>query len=252
MTQVFAGDALSGQTALVTGASRGIGRAIAVSLAAAGARVIGTATKSSGAEAITAALAAAGGRGAVLNVADAASVDALLAELEAAGEMPGILVNNAGITRDNLLVRMKPEDWDAVIATDLTSVFRLSRGCLRHMMKQRFGRIISITSVVGAMGNAGQTNYAAAKAGVIGFTKSLAKEVGSRQITVNAIAPGFIDTDMTRALDAAQREAMAAGIPLGRLGESDDIAAATIFLASSAGGYITGQTLHVNGGLYLS
>ena len=252
MTQVFAGDALSGQTALVTGASRGIGRAIAVALAAAGARVIGTATQSSGAEAITAALAAAGGRGAVLNVADAASVDALLADLEAAGEMPGILVNNAGITRDNLLVRMKPEDWDAVIATDLTSVFRLSRGCLRHMMKQRFGRIISITSVVGAMGNAGQTNYAAAKAGVIGFTKSLAKEVGSRQITVNAIAPGFIDTDMTRALDAAQREAMAAGIPLGRLGESDDIAAATIFLASSAGGYITGQTLHVNGGLYLS
>ncbi len=252
MTQVFAGDALSGQTALVTGASRGIGRAIAVALAAAGARVIGTATQSSGAEAITAALAAAGGRGAVLNVADAASVDALLAELEAAGEMPGILVNNAGITRDNLLVRMKPEDWDTVIATDLTSVFRLSRGCLRHMMKQRFGRIISITSVVGAMGNAGQTNYAAAKAGVIGFTKSLAKEVGSRQITVNAIAPGFIDTDMTRALDAAQREAMAAGIPLGRLGESDDIAAATIFLASSAGGYITGQTLHVNGGLYLS
>ena len=252
MTQVFAGDALSGQTALVTGASRGIGRAIAVALAAAGARVIGTATQASGAEAITAALAAAGGRGAVLNVADAASVDALLAELEAAGEMPGILVNNAGITRDNLLVRMKPEDWDAVIATDLTSVFRLSRGCLRHMMKQRFGRIISITSVVGAMGNAGQTNYAAAKAGVIGFTKSLAKEVGSRQITVNAIAPGFIDTDMTRALDAAQREAMAAGIPLGRLGESDDIAAATIFLASSAGGYITGQTLHVNGGLYLS
>jgi 3-oxoacyl-[acyl-carrier protein] reductase len=221
-------------------------------LAAAGARVIGTATQPSGAEAITAVLAAAGGRGAVLNVADAASVDALLAELEAAGEMPGILVNNAGITRDNLLVRMKPEDWDAVIATDLTSVFRLSRGCLRHMMKQRFGRIISITSVVGAMGNAGQTNYAAAKAGVIGFTKSLAKEVGSRQITVNAIAPGFIDTDMTRALDAAQREAMAAGIPLARLGESDDIAAAAVFLASRAGGYITGQTLHVNGGLYLS
>ena len=252
MTRVFAGDALSGQTALVTGASRGIGRAIALALAAAGARVIGTATQTSGAEAISAALAAAGGRGAVLNVADAASVDALLGELEAAGEMPGILVNNAGITRDNLLVRMKPEDWDAVIATDLTSVFRLSRGCLRHMMKQRFGRIISITSVVGAMGNAGQTNYAAAKAGVIGFTKSLAKEVGSRQITVNAIAPGFIDTDMTRALDAAQREAMAAGIPLARLGESVDIAAATVFLASSAGAYITGQTLHVNGGLYLS
>jgi 3-oxoacyl-[acyl-carrier protein] reductase len=252
MTQIFAGDALLGQTALVTGASRGIGRAIALALAATGARVIGTATQICGAEAITEALAAAGGRGAVLNVADSASVDALLAELETAGEMPGILVNNAGITRDNLLVRMKPEDWDAVIATDLTSVFRLSRGCLRPMMKQRFGRIISITSVVGVMGNAGQANYAAAKAGVIGFTKSLAREVGSRQITVNAIAPGFIDTDMSRALDAAHREALLSGVPLARLGESDDIAAATVFLASSAGGYITGQTLHINGGLYLS
>ncbi|NDE01303.1 MAG: 3-oxoacyl-ACP reductase FabG [Gammaproteobacteria bacterium] len=252
MNTVFTANALAGQTALVTGASRGIGRAIASALAAAGARVIGTATQASGAEAISTALSAVGGRGAVLDVADAASVDALLAQLDATGEMPGILVNNAGITRDNLLVRMKPEDWDAVIATDLTSVFRLSRGCLRHMMKQRFGRIISITSVVGAMGNAGQTNYAAAKAGVIGFTKSLAKEVGSRQITVNAIAPGFIDTDMTRALEPAQREALAAGIPLARLGESEDIAAATVFLASVAGGYITGQTLHVNGGLYLS
>lgn len=252
MNAVFTANALAGQTALVTGASRGIGRAIASALAAAGARVIGTATQASGAEAISTALSAVGGRGAVLDVADAASVDALLSQLDATGEMPGILVNNAGITRDNLLVRMKPEDWDAVIATDLTSVFRLSRGCLRHMMKQRFGRIISITSVVGAMGNAGQTNYAAAKAGVIGFTKSLAKEVGSRQITVNAIAPGFIDTDMTRALEPAQREALAAGIPLARLGESEDIAAATVFLASGAGGYITGQTLHVNGGLYLS
>lgn len=252
MNTVFTANALAGQTALVTGASRGIGRAIASALAAAGARVIGTATQASGAEAISTALSAVGGRGVVLDVADAASVDALLAQLDATGEMPGILVNNAGITRDNLLVRMKPEDWDAVIATDLTSVFRLSRGCLRHMMKQRFGRIISITSVVGAMGNAGQTNYAAAKAGVIGFTKSLAKEVGSRQITVNAIAPGFIDTDMTRALEPAQREALAAGIPLARLGESEDIAAATVFLASGAGGYITGQTLHVNGGLYLS
>jgi 3-oxoacyl-[acyl-carrier protein] reductase len=252
MSHVFASNALAGQTALVTGASRGIGRAIARALASAGARVVGTATQPSGAEAITAALAGVGGRGMVLDVANAASVDALLEQLEAAGEMPGILVNNAGITRDNLLVRMKPEDWDAVIATDLTSVFRLSRGCLRHMMKQRFGRIISITSVVGAMGNAGQTNYAAAKAGVIGFTKSLAKEVGSRQITVNAIAPGFIDTDMTRALEPAQREALAAGIPLARLGESEDIAAATVFLASAAGGYITGQTLHVNGGLFVA
>jgi 3-oxoacyl-[acyl-carrier protein] reductase len=244
---------LSGQTALVTGASRGIGRAIAEALASAGARVIGTATSEAGAASISAALAARqpDSRGTVVDVADAGSVAALLAELETRGEQPGILVNNAGVTRDNLLIRMKPEEWDQVIATDLTSVFALSRGCLRHMMKARAGRIISITSVVGAMGNAGQTNYAAAKAGVIGFTRSLAREVGSRNITVNAIAPGFIDTDMTRALDDTQRSALAAGIPLGRLGSPDDIAAAVLFLAGPSGAYVTGQTLHINGGMYL-
>jgi 3-oxoacyl-[acyl-carrier protein] reductase len=245
---------LTGQTALVTGASRGIGRAIAEALATAGAKVIGTATSPAGAEAITAWLggAATAGRGAVLDVADAASVEALLGSLEAAGEMPGILVNNAGITRDGLLMRMKPEDWDAVLLTDLTSVFRLSRGCIKHMVKQRHGRIVNITSVVGAMGSAGQTNYAAAKAGVIGFTKSLAKEVGSRNITVNAIAPGFIDTDMTRAVDESVRTAWMSGIPLGRLGAPEDVAAAVIYLTSPSGGYLTGQTLHVNGGLYMS
>ena len=242
---------LAGQSALVTGASRGIGRAIAESLAAAGAKVIGTATSAAGAEAITGWLAPSGGRGAVLDVADAASVEALLAGLESAGEMPGVLVNNAGITRDGLLMRMKPEDWDAVLLTDLTSVFRLSRGCIKHMVKARQGRIVNITSVVGAMGSAGQTNYAAAKAGVIGFTKSLAKEVGSRNITVNAIAPGFIDTDMTRAVDEGVRTAWMTGIPLGRLGAPEDVAAAVLYLASPSGGYLTGQTLHVNGGLYM-
>ena len=244
---------LTGQTALVTGASRGIGRAIAEALATAGAKVIGTATTAAGAEAITAWLGDAGtpGRGAVLDVADSASVEGLLASLEAAGEMPGILVNNAGITRDGLLMRMKPEDWDAVLLTDLTSVFRLSRGCIKHMIKQRQGRIVNITSVVGAMGSAGQTNYAAAKAGVIGFTKSLAKEVGSRNITVNAIAPGFIDTDMTRAVDESVRTAWMSGIPLGRLGAPEDVAAAVLYLASPSGGYLTGQTLHVNGGLHM-
>jgi 3-oxoacyl-[acyl-carrier protein] reductase len=242
---------LSGQTALVTGASRGIGRAIAESLAAAGAKVIGTATSAAGAEAISACLAPSGGRGAVLDVADAASVEALLAGLDAAGEMPGILVNNAGITRDGLLMRMKPEDWDAVLLTDLTSVFRLSRGCIKHMVKQRQGRIINITSVIGSMGGAGQTNYAAAKAGVIGFTKSLAKEVGSRGITVNAVAPGFIDTDMTRAVDEAQRAAWMTIIPLGRFGDPADVAAAVLYLASPAAGYLTGQTLHVNGGMHM-
>jgi 3-oxoacyl-[acyl-carrier protein] reductase len=230
---------LAGQTALVTGASRGIGRAIAESLAAAGAKVIGTATTPAGAEAISGWLGAMAtpGRGAVLDVADAASVEALLAGLEAAGEMPGILVNNAGITRDGLLMRMKPEDWDAVLLTDLTSVFRLSRGCIKHMVKARQGRIVNITSVVGAMGSAGQTNYAAAKAGVIGFTKSLAKEVGSRNIT--------------RAVDEGVRTAWMTGIPLGRLGAPEDVAAAVLYLASPSGGYLTGQTLHVNGGLYM-
>jgi 3-oxoacyl-[acyl-carrier protein] reductase len=245
---------LTGQTALVTGASRGIGRAIAEALANAGAQVIGTATTPAGAEAITAWLgeAVTAGRGAVLDVADAASVEALLGSLDAVSEMPSILVNNAGITRDGLLMRMKPEDWDAVLLTDLTSVFRLSRGCIKHMIKQRQGRIVNITSVVGAMGSAGQTNYAAAKAGVIGFTKSLAKEVGSRNITVNAIAPGFIDTDMTRAVDESVRTAWMSGIPLGRLGAPEDVAAAVLYLTSPSGGYLTGQTLHVNGGLYMS
>ena len=244
---------LTGQTALVTGATRGIGRAIAESLAKAGARVIGTATSESGAAAIGGQLTAlsAGSRGAVLDVTSAASVAALLEDLEARSEQPGILVNNAGITRDNLLIRMKPEEWDQVIAADLTSVFALSRGCLRHMMKARFGRIINITSVVGSLGNPGQTNYAAAKAGITGFTRSLAREVASRNITVNAVAPGFIDTDMTRALDEAQRTALAGGIPLGRLGDPADIAAAVLFLAAPSGAYVTGHTLHVNGGMYL-
>lgn len=241
---------LQGQTALVTGASRGIGRAIAETLAEAGARVIGTATTVEGAQAIGAWLGARG-RGATVNVADAASVEALLGELESREEMPTILVNNAGITRDGLLLRMKPEDWDQVIATNLTSVFRLSRGCLKHMMKQRHGRIISITSIVGAIGNPGQANYAAAKAGLIGFSKSLAREVASRNITVNAVAPGFIDTDMTRALDDTQRKTLADGIPLARLGEPADIAAAVLYLAAPSGAYLTGQTLHVNGGLYM-
>jgi 3-oxoacyl-[acyl-carrier protein] reductase len=241
---------LSGETALVTGASRGIGAAIATALATAGARVIGTATSEAGAMRISESLAQQG-RGAVVDVSQADSVTALFADLEARAELPSIVVNNAGITRDGLLLRMKDDDWDAVIATDLTSVFRISRACMRSMMKQRKGRIITLTSVVGAMGNAGQTNYAAAKAGVIGFTKSLAREVGSRGITVNAIAPGFIDTDMTRALDASQREALLAGIALGRLGESDDVAAAVVYLASRAGAYVTGQTLHVNGGLLM-
>jgi 3-oxoacyl-[acyl-carrier protein] reductase len=251
MTGLLGQTALAGQTALVTGASRGIGQAIAEALAAAGAKVIGTATSAAGAEAISGWLAASGGRGAVLDVASADSVDGLLSGLEAAGEMPGILVNNAGITRDGLLMRMKPEDWDAVLLTDLTSVFRLSRGCIKHMVKQRQGRIINITSVVGAMGGAGQTNYAAAKAGVIGFTKSLAKEVGSRNITVNAVAPGFIDTDMTRTVDEAQRAAWMTIIPLGRFGDPADVAAAVTYLASPAAAYLTGQTLHVNGGMHM-
>jgi 3-oxoacyl-[acyl-carrier protein] reductase len=241
---------LSGETALVTGASRGIGAAIAASLCAAGAQVIGTATTAEGADRISDSLAGKG-RGALVDVSSAASVEALFTDLSAREELPSIVVNNAGITRDGLLIRMKDSDWDEVVATDLTSVFRVSRASLRHMMKQRKGRIITITSVVGAMGNAGQTNYAAAKAGVIGFTKSLAREVGSRGITVNAVAPGFIDTDMTRALDDSQRETLQQGIALGRLGSSEDIAAAVLYLASSAGSYVTGQTLHVNGGLWM-
>jgi 3-oxoacyl-[acyl-carrier protein] reductase len=242
---------LQNETALVTGASRGIGQAIARALAAAGARVIGTATSQSGAEGITSWLGN-NGRGAVLDVGSAASIDALLGDLDARGEMPTILVNNAAITRDTLLLRMKPEDWDAVIATNLTSVFRLSKGCLKRMMKERRGRIVSLTSIVGLTGNPGQTNYAAAKAGILGFTKSLAKEIASRGVTVNAVAPGFIDTDMTRALNDEQRTALTAQVPMARLGSVDDIAAAVLFLCSPGASYITGETLHVNGGMYMA
>jgi 3-oxoacyl-[acyl-carrier protein] reductase len=238
---------------LVTGGSRGIGRAIAAGLAAAGARVIGTATSEAGAAELTATFAANGlkGRGAVLDVSSEASIDALLADLEATDSMPSILVNNAAITRDGLLLRMKPEDWNQVINTNLTAVYRLSKAVLRPMMKRRHGRIINITSIVGVTGNPGQVNYSAAKAGVLGFTKSLAQEVASRGITVNAVAPGFIDTDMTKALTEEQRNALAGRIPMERLGSAADVASAVLFLASPQAGYITGETLHVNGGLYM-
>jgi len=237
-----------GDIALVTGASRGIGKAIAERLAAGGAKVIGTATSAAGAEAIGAWLAPHGGQGRVLDVRDAAACDALIAELGAVS----ILVNNAGVTRDTLLLRMKNEDWADVLETDLSSVFRLSRAVLRGMMKARHGRIISVGSVVGTMGNAGQANYAAAKAGLIGFSKSLAREIGSRNITVNVVAPGFIDTDMTQKLGADAREALQKQIPLERLGKPEDIAAAVAFLASKEAGYITGETLHVNGGMLMA
>ena len=244
---------LENEVALVTGASRGIGHAIALTLGGAGARVIGTSTSADGAARLSAALASHGcnGRGAVLDAGNAASVDALVDELESAGELPTILVNNAAITRDTLLVRMKPEDWDAVIATNLTGVFRLSKACVRRMMKERHGRIVNLTSVVGVTGNAGQANYAAAKAGLLGFTKSLARELASRGITVNAVAPGFIDTDMTRALGEAQRAALVGQIPMGRLGSAADVAGAVLFLVSAQATYITGETLHVNGGMYM-
>jgi 3-oxoacyl-[acyl-carrier protein] reductase len=244
---------LNNDVALVTGASRGIGHAIALELAKAGARVIGTSTSAEGAAKLTAELASHGynGRGAVLDVGNAASIEALLSELDGAGDMPTILVNNAAITRDTLILRMKPEDWDQVITTNLTSVFRLSKACLRRMMKERRGRIINLTSIVGLTGNAGQVNYSAAKAGLLGFTKSLAREVASRGITVNAVAPGFIDTDMTRALNDEQRTALQAQVPLGRLGSAADIAAAVLFLSSPSASYITGETLHVNGGMYM-
>ena len=244
---------LTNDLALVTGASRNIGHAIALALGAAGARVVGTATTAEGAAALTETFKAKGiqGRGAVLDVSKAESIDALLAGMEGAEGLPSILVNNAGITRDNLLLRMKAEDWDAVLATNLTSVFRLSKACVKKMMKDRRGRIVNITSIVGLTGNPGQVNYSAAKAGLLGFTKSLAKEVASRNITVNAVAPGFIDTDMTRALKEDQRAALQAQIPLGRLGSAEDIAAAVLFLVSPGGSYITGETLHVNGGMYM-
>ncbi len=244
---------VDGQVALVTGASRGIGRAILLALARHGATAIGTATTESGAAAISAALAAEGlpGRGLVLNVADGASVEAAIADIEGREGPVGILVNNAGITRDGLLLRMKAEDWDAILNTNLTSVYRLSKAVLRGMMKARSGRIISIASVVGLTGNPGQTNYAAAKAGIMGFTKSLAREIASRNITCNVVAPGFIDTDMTRSLSDEQRSQLAATIPLGRLGSPDDIAATVLYLASPAGAYVTGETLSVNGGMYM-
>jgi 3-oxoacyl-[acyl-carrier protein] reductase len=231
----------------VTGASRGIGRAIAEALAGQGAIVVGTATSEQGAAAITSYLSAlsSGSRGAVLDVGSDASVEALFAGLAA----PEIVVNNAGITRDNLLMRMKAEEWNEVVSTNLSSLYRVCKASLRGMMKARHGRIINISSVVGLMGNAGQTNYSAAKAGMIGFTKSLAREIASRNITVNAVAPGFIDTDMTRALDEKQVQALRDQIPLARLGTSADVAAAVVFLASDLGAYITGETLNVNGGL---
>ena len=245
---------LENDVALVTGASRNIGHAIAMVLAKAGAKVIGTSTTAEGAAALTQAFASHGynGRGAVLDVGNAGSIDALIAALDAAGEMPTILVNNAAITRDMLLLRMKAEDWDQVIATNLTSVFRLSKACLKRMIKERRGRIVNLTSIVGLTGNAGQANYAAAKAGILGFTKSLAKEIASRGITVNSIAPGFIDTDMTKALSEEQRAALQSQIPMGRLGTSEDIAAAVLFLVSPSAAYITGETLHVNGGMYMA
>jgi 3-oxoacyl-[acyl-carrier protein] reductase len=243
---------LNGEVALVTGASRGIGAAIAARLADDGARVIGTATTLDGAMRITEKLGARGGRGAVLDVTRQESIDAVLADIDAKEGAIEILCNNAGITRDMLLVRMKQDDWDAVLETNLAAVFRLSKGVLRGMMKARKGRIISIASVVGLTGNAGQANYAAAKAGMIGFSKSLAREVGSRGITVNVVAPGFIDTDMTRALSEATRGSLNAQIPLARLGQPADIAAAVAFLASAEAAYITGETLHVNGGMYMA
>jgi 3-oxoacyl-[acyl-carrier protein] reductase len=242
---------LQGKVALVTGASRGIGAAIADALAAEGAIVVGTATSESGAAAITARLENGGGAGKVLDVTVPGAVDELVAAVtQEFGEI-AILVNNAGITRDALLMRMKEEDWDDIMDTNLKSVFRASKAVLRGMMKARFGRIVNIASVVGTMGNAGQANYAAAKAGIMGFTKSMAREVGSRNITVNCVAPGFIDTDMTRALPEAQCAALVAQIALGRLGEAKDIADAVVFLASNRAAYITGQTLHVNGGMLM-
>jgi 3-oxoacyl-[acyl-carrier protein] reductase len=243
---------LNEMVALVTGASRGIGAAIADRLANDGARVIGTATTADGAARITESLSARGGRGVVLDVTSQESIDAVIADIDAKEGAIGILCNNAGITRDMLLLRMKQDDWDEVLQTNLASVFRLSKAVLRGMMKARKGRIISIASIVGLTGNPGQANYAAAKAGMIGFTKSLAREVGSRGITANVVAPGFIDTDMTRALNETQRETLNGQIPLARLGLPSDIAAAVAFLASADASYITGETLHVNGGMYMA
>jgi 3-oxoacyl-[acyl-carrier protein] reductase len=248
MKQQFAG-----RVALVTGASRGIGAAIADTLAQRGARVFGTATTEAGAEAITGRLSSIGDgcAGRVLDVNAPEAANELVRDISGEAGAPAILVNNAGITRDTLLLRMKDEDWDAVLDTNLKSVFRLSKACLRGMMKARFGRIVSIASVVGATGNPGQVNYSAAKAGMVGFSKSLAREVASRGVTVNVVAPGFIDTDMTRALDEAQRDVLLSDIPMQRLGQPQDIAEAVAWLSSEEAGYVTGQTLHVNGGMFM-
>ncbi|WP_347329716.1 3-oxoacyl-ACP reductase FabG [Marinimicrobium locisalis] len=245
---------LEGKVALVTGASRGIGAAVADQLGAGGAVLIGTATSEAGAEKITQRLQEKGikGEGLVLNVTDADSIKALLSTMKERHGVPEVLVNNAGITKDNLLMRMNDEEWFDVINTNLSSVYRLSKAVLRGMMKARWGRIINISSVVGAMGNPGQSNYAASKAGVAGFARSLAAEVGSRGITVNTVAPGFIDTDMTQALPEEQREQLLNKIPLGRLGQPEEIAAVVAFLASDAGGYVSGETIHVNGGMYMA
>jgi 3-oxoacyl-[acyl-carrier protein] reductase len=253
-TRVFAADALAGEVALVTGATRGIGAATAAALASAGAVVVGTATSDRGAAAISKRMqeASASGAGVVLDVTDPARCEALIDEVTRVHGKLSILVNNAGITRDALAIRMKDEDWEAVLATNLSAVFRLSRGVLRGMMKARHGRIINITSVVGESGNAGQANYAAAKAGVAGMSRALAREIGSRGITVNCVAPGFIDTDMTRALGEAQTQALLGQIPLGRLGAAEEVAAAVVFLASAAGAYVSGSTLNVNGGMYMA
>ena len=244
---------LENEVALISGASRGIGQAIALELGRQGATVIGTATSESGAENISKYLNENGikGSGMTLNVTDQGSIDGVIKQIGADYSAPGILVNNAGITRDNLLMRMKDDEWESIINTNLTSVYRLTKACLRAMMKARKGRIVSIASVVGVTGNAGQTNYGAAKAGIIGFSKSLAREVGSRGITVNVVAPGFIDTDMTRALSEDQRNALLGSIPLARLGQPEEIAQAVGFLASPAASYITGETLNVNGGMYM-
>jgi 3-oxoacyl-[acyl-carrier protein] reductase len=245
---------MSSPLAIVTGASRGIGKAIAERLGHDGFFVVGTATSDAGASAITVYLEEAGltGVGRVLNVAEAGAIEQFIDEVSKEFGTPAVLVNNAGITRDNLLMRMKDEEWDDIIRTNLTSIFRLSKACMRGMMKARHGRIVNITSVVGSTGNAGQANYAAAKAGIIGFTKSLAKEVGSRGITVNSVAPGFIDTDMTRALSDDIRQSLLANIPLGRLGSAEEVAGAVSFLCSVDAGYVTGETLHVNGGMYMA
>lgn len=244
---------MTNRIALVTGASRGIGRAIALRFISAGYTVIGTATTDQGAEKISSAISDSGGagRGIALDVSSSESIDAVIKAINSEFGTPTILVNNAGITRDNLLMRMKDDEWNSILETNLSSIFRLSKSCLRGMMKARHGRIINITSVVGLTGNAGQANYAAAKAGIVGFSKSLAREVGSRNITVNSVAPGFIDTDMTRALPEEQKNALIGSIPMARLGDAEEVAHAVAFLASDLSEYITGETLHVNGGMYM-